>query len=94
MNKNFAAIWANLAAEFPSANTEMVATPLDLEEATTTAATTYPSLPRHQVLCQPEPGQPSTLWTHTLLYPLTNPFSSSHSIKYNPNPMIFHSYLC
>lgn len=61
MNKNFAAIWANLAAEFPSANTEMVATPLDLEETTTTASS-YPSLPRHQVLCQPEPGQPCTLW--------------------------------
>lgn len=63
MNKNFAAIWANLAADFPSANTEMVATPLDLEEATTTTATTYPSLPRHQVHCRPEPGQPFTLWT-------------------------------
>ncbi|KAG0713365.1 Lutropin-choriogonadotropic hormone receptor [Chionoecetes opilio] len=55
MNKNFAAIWANLAAEFSSANTEMVGTPLDLDETTTTAAS-YPSLPRHQVLCQPEPG--------------------------------------
>lgn len=72
MNKNFAAIWANLAAEFPSANTEMVATPLDLEETTTTAST-YPSLPRHQVLCQPEPGQPFTLW-HTFVDICANHF--------------------
>ncbi|XP_050719955.1 leucine-rich repeat-containing G-protein coupled receptor 5-like isoform X3 [Eriocheir sinensis] len=48
---NVSSVWPDLGA-----NTEMVATPLDLEEATTTTATTYPSLPRHQVHCRPEPG--------------------------------------
>ncbi|XP_045121436.1 leucine-rich repeat-containing G-protein coupled receptor 5-like isoform X3 [Portunus trituberculatus] len=47
---NVSSVWPDIGA-----NTEMVATPLDLEETTTTASS-YPSLPRHQVLCQPEPG--------------------------------------
>ncbi|XP_042229010.1 leucine-rich repeat-containing G-protein coupled receptor 5-like isoform X2 [Homarus americanus] len=56
LRTNFAAIWANLAADFPPANTDLVdTTSLDLGEATA-ATHTLPLLPRHQVLCNPEPG--------------------------------------
>ncbi|XP_071520837.1 uncharacterized protein [Panulirus ornatus] len=55
MSTNFAAIWANLAADFPPANTDLATASLDLGEATA-ATQTLPPMPRHQVDCKPEPG--------------------------------------
>nr|XP_053635803.1 leucine-rich repeat-containing G-protein coupled receptor 5-like [Cherax quadricarinatus] len=55
LNTNFAAIWANLAAEFPAANTDLT-TAASGDLTTTSTTTTTPPLPSHQVICSPEPG--------------------------------------
>ncbi|XP_045593911.2 leucine-rich repeat-containing G-protein coupled receptor 5 isoform X1 [Procambarus clarkii] len=56
LSTNFAAIWANLAADFPPAGPDQAGgTSQDPGDATA-ATHTLPPLPRHHVICNPEPG--------------------------------------